>query len=90
MEHNHFLCGLKTTLIDPCKLVNRKVCAVFWQCSASCGGGIQHRLVKCVNTKAELEEEMEKDKEAQCDHEPWPENMRQCNLHDCDSTTSGE
>lgn len=41
-----------------------------------------------MNTKAEEEEE--KDKEAQCDHEPWPENTRQCNLQDCDSASSGE
>ncbi|KAK2869514.1 hypothetical protein Q7C36_001385 [Tachysurus vachellii] len=60
------------------------------QCSVSCGGGVQHRLVKCVSAKAEQEKEAEKDKEAQCDHERWPENTRQCNLHDCDSITSGQ
>ncbi|KAB5558862.1 hypothetical protein PHYPO_G00022090 [Pangasianodon hypophthalmus] len=82
----------KPSSIQQC---NTQPCAQWvtgsWgQCSASCGGGVQHRLVKCVNTKAELEEEEEKDKEAQCDHEPWPENTRQCNLHDCDSATSGQ
>lgn len=34
--------------------------------------------------------EEEKEKEAQCDHEPWPEDSRQCNLHDCDSDMSGK
>uniref|UniRef100_A0AAR2L7P9 A disintegrin-like and metallopeptidase (reprolysin type) with thrombospondin type 1 motif, 7 n=1 Tax=Pygocentrus nattereri TaxID=42514 RepID=A0AAR2L7P9_PYGNA len=72
----------RPSYIQPC---NTQPCAQWvtgsWgQCSVSCGGGVQRRLVKCVNTKAEQEEE---DEQAQCDHEPWPENTRQCNLQDC-------
>ncbi|KAL6468877.1 hypothetical protein MHYP_G00224010 [Metynnis hypsauchen] len=79
----------RPSYIQPC---NTQPCAQWvtgsWgQCTVSCGGGVQRRLVKCVNTKAEQEGEEE---QAQCDHEPWPENTRQCNLQDCDSTPSGQ
>ncbi|XP_066504179.1 A disintegrin and metalloproteinase with thrombospondin motifs 7 [Hoplias malabaricus] len=82
---------LKPSNVQPC---NTQPCAQWvtgsWgQCSVSCGGGVQRRLVKCVNTKAEQEEE-EEEEQVQCDHEPWPENMRQCNLQECDSTSSGQ
>ncbi|KAI5608567.1 A disintegrin and metalloproteinase with thrombospondin motifs 7 [Silurus asotus] len=74
---------------------NTQTCAQWvtgsWgECSVSCGGGIQHRLVKCVNMEEEQGEQEEKDKTAQCDHEPWPEDTRQCNLHDCESAMSGQ
>ncbi|XP_042265065.1 A disintegrin and metalloproteinase with thrombospondin motifs 7 isoform X1 [Thunnus maccoyii] len=70
---------------------NNQPCAQWltgsWgQCSASCGGGVQRRLIKCVNTKAETEEEVD---QAQCDHEPQPENTQKCNLQECEIAPSG-
>uniref|UniRef100_UPI0037E78B0F A disintegrin and metalloproteinase with thrombospondin motifs 7 n=1 Tax=Semicossyphus pulcher TaxID=241346 RepID=UPI0037E78B0F len=56
------------------------------QCSASCGGGVQRRLIKCVNTKGETNEEVD---QAECDHEPQPENTHKCNLQECESAPSG-
>ncbi|XP_041918087.1 A disintegrin and metalloproteinase with thrombospondin motifs 7 isoform X1 [Alosa sapidissima] len=56
------------------------------QCSASCGGGVQRRLVKCVNTKSEQEQEAE----AQCDHEPTPENTQKCNPQECDTASTAQ
>ncbi|KAM7405853.1 hypothetical protein PAMP_000273 [Pampus punctatissimus] len=50
------------------------------QCSASCGGGVQRRLIKCVDTKAETEVD-----QAQCDHELQPESTLKCNLQECES-----
>ncbi|KAM3877419.1 A disintegrin and metalloproteinase with thrombospondin motifs 7 [Diretmus argenteus] len=55
------------------------------QCSASCGGGVQRRLIKCVNTKTETEEV----DQTQCDHEPQPENVQKCKIHECESVPSG-
>ncbi|XP_056135280.1 A disintegrin and metalloproteinase with thrombospondin motifs 7 [Lampris incognitus] len=74
--------------IQPC---NNQSCVQWltgsWgQCSASCGGGVQHRLIKCVNTKAEAEDEVD---QAQCDHEPRPDDTHKCNLHECESAPSG-
>ncbi|MEE6508967.1 hypothetical protein FKM82_023552 [Ascaphus truei] len=50
------------------------------QCTASCGGGIQRRQVKCLNTRTGTAEEDNN----LCDHEPWPENIQKCNAQDCD------
>ncbi|KAJ6662917.1 hypothetical protein lerEdw1_011121 [Lerista edwardsae] len=55
------------------------------QCTATCGGGIQRRQVKCVNTKTG---EAEEDRSL-CDHEPWPENTQKCNTQDCDPSEAG-
>uniref|UniRef100_A0A8B9L0N7 ADAM metallopeptidase with thrombospondin type 1 motif 7 n=1 Tax=Astyanax mexicanus TaxID=7994 RepID=A0A8B9L0N7_ASTMX len=79
----------KPSNIQPCNIqpCSQWITGSWGQCSVSCGGGVQRRLVKCVNIKEGKEEEEE---QAQCDHEPWPENMRQCNLQDCDSTPAGE
>lgn len=62
---------------------------VFWtpQCSASCGGGLQRRLIKCVNTNAEKEQEVE---QAQCELETQPENTQKCNLQECEKPPAGE
>lgn len=49
------------------------------QCTASCGGGIQRRQVKCVNKRTGVAEEDNN----LCDHEPWPENLQKCNPQDC-------
>ncbi|KAG9267083.1 A disintegrin and metalloproteinase with thrombospondin motifs 7 [Astyanax mexicanus] len=91
----------KPSNIQPCNIqpCSQWITGSWGQCSVSCGGGVQRRLVKCVNIKAEQEEEEkeeeeegkeEEEEQAQCDHEPWPENMRQCNLQDCDSTPAGQ
>lgn len=52
------------------------------QCSAPCGGGVQRRLVKCVNTQTGLPEE---DSDL-CGHEAWPESSRPCGTQDCELT----
>lgn len=57
------------------------------QCSASCGGGLQRRLIKCVNTNAEKEQEVE---QAQCELETQPENTQKCNLQECEKPPAGE
>lgn len=57
------------------------------QCSASCGGGVQRRLIKCVDTKAETDEEVDP---AQCDHELQPASTQKCNVQECERTPSGE
>ncbi|XP_029814625.1 A disintegrin and metalloproteinase with thrombospondin motifs 7 [Manacus vitellinus] len=54
-------------------------------CSAPCGGGIQRRQVKCINTKTGVAEE----DSSLCDHEPWPESTQKCNPQDCDSSEPG-
>uniref|UniRef100_A0A8B9L350 ADAM metallopeptidase with thrombospondin type 1 motif 7 n=1 Tax=Astyanax mexicanus TaxID=7994 RepID=A0A8B9L350_ASTMX len=76
----------KPSNIQPCNIqpCSQWITGSWGQCSVSCGGGVQRRLVKCVNIKEEEGKE-EEEEQAQCDHEPWPENMRQCNLQDCDS-----
>lgn len=60
--------------------------ALLPQCTAPCGGGIQRRQVKCINTKTGLAEE----DSSLCDHEPWPESTQKCNPQDCESSESGK
>lgn len=48
---------------------------------------MQRRLIKCVNTKIETEEEVDR---AQCDHQLQPENTQKCSLAECESAPSGE
>lgn len=57
------------------------------QCSASCGGGLQRRLIKCVNTKAETEEEVD---QARCEPEMQPESTQKCNVQECERPPAGE
>lgn len=57
------------------------------QCSASCGGGLQHRLIKCVDTRTEASEEVDR---VQCDHKLKPNDTKKCNVRDCESDPSGE
>lgn len=59
----------------------------FSQCSASCGGGLQRRLIKCVNTDAGTEREVE---QVQCELEKQPENTQKCNLQECERPPAGE
>ncbi|KAG7283784.1 hypothetical protein CRUP_034408 [Coryphaenoides rupestris] len=55
------------------------------QCSAQCGGGVQHRLIKCVDTKAEGEDEVE---QARCQLQTRPHSTNKCHLHDCEPVGS--
>lgn len=57
------------------------------QCSASCGGGVQHRLIKCVDTKAVTDDEVDA---AQCDHELQPASTQKCHVQECEMKPSGE
>lgn len=57
------------------------------QCSASCGGGVQQRLIKCVDTKADTDSEVD---QAQCHHELKPVGSQKCNTQECESASPGE
>lgn len=48
---------------------------------------MQHRLIKCVDTRAETDGEVD---QAQCHHEPPPESTRKCNTQECESVQPGE
>lgn len=60
--------------------------ALLLQCSVPCGGGIQRRQVKCMDTRTGLAEE----DSSRCDHEPWPNSTQKCNPQDCESSEPGE
>uniref|UniRef100_A0A8I5NPS0 Peptidase M12B domain-containing protein n=1 Tax=Papio anubis TaxID=9555 RepID=A0A8I5NPS0_PAPAN len=70
---------------QPARRCHLRPCATWhsgnWsKCSAPCGGGVQRRLVKCVNTQTGLPEE----DSDQCGHEAWPESSRPCGTEDCE------
>lgn len=48
---------------------------------------MQQRLIKCVDTKAETEEEVE---QVQCDRELKPNSTQKCHLQDCESPSPGQ
>lgn len=48
---------------------------------------MQHRLIKCVDTRAETDGEVD---QAQCHHEPPPDSTRKCNTQECESVQPGE
>uniref|UniRef100_A0A8C9NH47 ADAM metallopeptidase with thrombospondin type 1 motif 7 n=1 Tax=Serinus canaria TaxID=9135 RepID=A0A8C9NH47_SERCA len=56
--------SLRPNSTRPC---NSQPCTTW--CSAPCGGGIQRRQVKCIDTRTGVAEE----DSSLCDHEPWPE-----------------
>uniref|UniRef100_A0A8C6L6X3 ADAM metallopeptidase with thrombospondin type 1 motif 7 n=1 Tax=Nothobranchius furzeri TaxID=105023 RepID=A0A8C6L6X3_NOTFU len=85
-----FHCQAVSTRPPSEKPCNAQLCLDWYtsswgQCSASCGGGVQHRLIKCVDTKAETQEMVEP---SQCDLQLKPNNTQRCNLHNCESTPS--
>uniref|UniRef100_A0A8C9NF34 ADAM metallopeptidase with thrombospondin type 1 motif 7 n=1 Tax=Serinus canaria TaxID=9135 RepID=A0A8C9NF34_SERCA len=73
--------SLRPNSTRPC---NSQPCTTW--CSAPCGGGIQRRQVKCIDTRTGVAEE----DSSLCDHEPWPESTQKCNPQECDSSEPGE
>ncbi|XP_015493912.1 A disintegrin and metalloproteinase with thrombospondin motifs 7, partial [Parus major] len=75
----------------PAQLPCRSAPCLAWytsswrECSAPCGGGIQRRQVKCMDTRTGVAEE----DSSLCDHEPWPDSTQKCNPQDCDSSEPG-
>uniref|UniRef100_A0A8C0EHC5 ADAM metallopeptidase with thrombospondin type 1 motif 7 n=1 Tax=Bubo bubo TaxID=30461 RepID=A0A8C0EHC5_BUBBB len=83
--------GAETSRPNATRPCNTHPCTTWvmgsWgECTAPCGGGIQRRQVKCINTKTGLAEE----DSSLCDHEPWPESTQKCNPQDCESSESGK
>uniref|UniRef100_A0A8C9NG84 ADAM metallopeptidase with thrombospondin type 1 motif 7 n=1 Tax=Serinus canaria TaxID=9135 RepID=A0A8C9NG84_SERCA len=66
--------SLRPNSTRPC---NSQPCTTW--CSAPCGGGIQRRQVKCIDTRTGVAEE----DSSLCDHEPWPESTQKCNPQEC-------
>lgn len=57
---------------------------IGWQCSRSCGGGLQKRVVKCVN-----KETREEEKTSLCAQNTQPDSVQTCNTDRC-KTEPGE
>lgn len=50
-------------------------------CSASCGGGVMHKVLYCARETGEKAEEIVAD--TQCDGLPRPKEQEPCNLEPC-------
>ncbi|XP_074851795.1 A disintegrin and metalloproteinase with thrombospondin motifs 12 [Carettochelys insculpta] len=52
------------------------------ECTASCGGGIQQRTVKCIDT-----EDSETKDQTMCEQESKPPETQKCNMQECKKNT---
>ena len=59
-------------------------CVRVFQCSTSCGEGVQQREVRCVR-----EEDMEQVTDGYCDTEPKPVTRRTCKTQPCHDNNPG-
>ncbi|XP_035197564.1 A disintegrin and metalloproteinase with thrombospondin motifs 13 isoform X1 [Oxyura jamaicensis] len=68
------------------EVCNRGPCPPRWHykmgsCSASCGGGVMHKVLYCARETGEKAEEIVAD--TQCDGLPRPKEQEPCNLEPC-------
>ncbi|KAK2514901.1 Adamts18 [Columba guinea] len=83
---NSSFCGPRTKPLSETKLCNTNPCPAFWstgewsECSKSCGGGEQSRLIQCVQKRAFQREEAVA--HSLCPVST-PAQVRVCNSQDC-------
>ena len=61
-------------IFSPPDLCNKN-CTLIFQCSKSCGAGIQSRIVSCVNSRGQPS--------SSCDRSMEPDFTRPCNNGEC-------
>lgn len=55
---------------------------LLFQCAVSCGGGVQQRTVKCMNTETNETEE-----DSMCMDKAKPTKYQKCNMQECRKNT---